>query len=328
MKKTGYLSLILLFVNIIGNNVVAQQQAIYNQFAMNKYLYNPAAAGCDYVSSVKLIGHEQWVGFGGSPKYYTVTFDSRVFGPNHSPSISVRKKDNKRLIKPESVGIGGQLFNERTGPLSLTGLNGTYAYHINLGQAQLSFGLSLVISNYILHTNQVVLADDKFDNLIDGGKTNRWITDFNFGSIFSSRDYFIGYSTTQVLGSNLQFGKGDGGEHKINRIHLIMGGYNYAVNKDFLIEPVFLLKLPEGSKAQLDMDVKVTLKENYWCGLIFRTGPAFSIFGGLNYDRYSFSYAFDYNFNTMRKYSYGSHEFILGVQLGENVKRYRWLNNY
>jgi type IX secretion system PorP/SprF family membrane protein len=328
MKNIGCTTLIIIFVQAFGLDIIAQQQALYSQFFMNKYLYNPAAAGSDFISSVKLIGHEQWVGFAGSPKYHTATFDSRIFSPNHSPNISVRKKDRKRLIKPESVGVGGQLFNEHTGPLSLTGINGTYAYHINLGPAQLSFGLSIVVSNYVLHTNEVVLADNIYDNLIDGGKSNRWITDFNFGSMLTSRDYYIGYSTTQVLGSSLQFGKGNGGEHKINRIHLIMGGYNYEVNKDLLFEPAFLLKIPEGTKTQLDMNVKVTMKENYWCGLIFRTGPAFSIFGGLNYDRYSFSYAFDYNLNTIRKYSYGSHEFILGVQLGEKVKSYRWLNSY
>ncbi|RPJ76120.1 MAG: type IX secretion system membrane protein PorP/SprF, partial [Alphaproteobacteria bacterium] len=140
--------------------------------------------------------------------------------------------------------------------------------------------------------------------------------------------YYIGYSTTQLLQSSLQFGKGESGKHRIKRLHYLMGGYNYKINEDLVIEPAILLKVPENFRAQLDINAKLSIKQDYWCGLVYRTGSAIAIFGGMKYDRYFIGYSFDYNLSTIRKYSYGSHEIVLGVQLGDSAGRYRWLNTY
>jgi type IX secretion system PorP/SprF family membrane protein len=320
---------IMLFCYWIIAPVKAQQQAIYSQFTVNKYLYNPAAAGSDNISSVKLTGHEQWVGFSGAPKYNTATYDGRIFQDDHRPIIRLRKKEKKPLIKPGSVGIGFQLFNESTGPLGLSGLNATYAYHESLGAStQLSFGLSFVFVQYKFNSKDAILADEQYDKLINGGNTTRYITDFNFGAMVTGKNYFAGYSATQLLQSSLQFGIDDGGKHRIKRTHYLMGGYSYEINEDYVFEPAVLLKFPEALKAQLDLNLKMTIKKDYWCGLIFRTGSSLSIFGGMKYDRYFFGYCFDYNLNDMRKYSYGSHEIVMGVQLGTSAERYKWLNTY
>ena len=107
-----------------------------------------------------------------------------------------------------------------------------------------------------------------------------------------------------------------------------MGGYKYSVTRDFDLEPSTLIKIKEGSKIELDLVLQGTIKKFYWCGLSYKSTHAFSIFGGLNYDRYFFTYAFDYNISKISRYSYGSHEIMLAVQLGEVSKRYRWLNTY
>jgi type IX secretion system PorP/SprF family membrane protein len=324
-KKIFYIILFSCFFII---NLTGQQQGIYTQFSLNKYLYNPAAAGIDNISSVKFSGHEQWIDFHDAPKYNTVSFDGRIFKPDHRPILRIRKDEKNPLINPGSVGIGFQVFNESTGPLGLSGLNATYAYHQALGTNQLSFGLSLVFVQYKFNSKEAVLSDDQYDKLINGGNTTRYITDFNFGTMFKSKDYYIGYSLTQLLQSSLQFGIDDGGKHRVKRSHYFMGGYTYAINDDYVFEPEILLKFLDGLKPQLDIDAKLTIKRDYWCGLAFRTGSSLSIFGGMKFDRYFIGYAFDYNLNDMRKYSYGSHEIILGVQLGTSAERYHWLNAY
>ncbi len=319
---------IMLFSYLIIAETKGQQQAIYSQFTLNKYLYNPAAAGSDNISSIKFIGHEQWVGFQGAPKFNTVTYDGRIFLGDHRPIIRIRKDEKKPLIKPGSVGFGFQLFNESTGPIGLTGLNTTYSYHESLGSNQLSFGLSLVFAQYKFNVKDAILSDEQYDKLINGGNTTRYIFDFNFGTLLTGKNYYAGYSATQLLQSSIQFGMDDGGKHRIKRTHYVMGGYSYAINDDYVFEPAMLLKIPEGLKPQLDIDAKLTIKKDYWCGLIFRTGSAFSIFGGMKFDRYFIGYNFDYNLNTISKYSYGSHEIIMGVQLGSSAERYHWLNSY
>ena len=48
------------------------------------------------------------------------------------------------------VGLGGYLFNDKNGAVSRIGFKGSYAYHINFSQSQLSFGLSLIAYQFRL----------------------------------------------------------------------------------------------------------------------------------------------------------------------------------
>lgn len=322
-KKNIYLIVLLL---LLAGNSFCQQQPLYSQFTFNKYLFNPAVAGSEQITTIKLTGYEQWVGFEGAPKFHTISFDTRVFLDSKKPRRNVRKKF--KIIKPGSVGTGVMIFNEKYGPLSHTGITATYSYHIKLDKQQLSFGISPVLSNLGLNSSNLVLPDDDHDDLLYGDKTRRWIVDFNFGAFFLAKDYFAGYSIHHLTGSVLQWGGTSNGDYKLERHHYLMGGYKYKVSHDFMLEPSMLIIIPEGSKAQVDLVLQGTIKRFYWCGLSYKSTKTLSIFGGLNYDRYFFTYAFDYNLSKVSQYSYGSHEIMFAVQLGEVSKRYRWLNTY
>ncbi|GAH39388.1 unnamed protein product, partial [marine sediment metagenome] len=41
-----------------------------------------------------------------------------------------------------------------------------------------------------------------------------------------------------------------------------------------------------------------------------------------------FGYAFDYTLTSIRKHSFGSHEVMIALKLGDNARRYRWLDRY
>jgi type IX secretion system PorP/SprF family membrane protein len=317
---------ILPLILLLPINTYSQQQPLYSQFTFNRYLFNPAVAGCEQITTIKATGYEQWVGFKGAPKFHTLSFDSRVFTDTQKPRRNVRKKF--KLSKPGTIGAGGYFFNEKYGLLSHTGVAATYSYHIKLGSQQLSFGLSPVLSNLGVKSSDVVLPDDEFDQLLEGDKTNRWIIDFNFGIFLMSKDYFAGYSIHHLTSAALQWGGSLDEDYQLRRQHYLMGGYKYEATSDLYIEPSMMLRIPEGSKVQLDITFQTTIKRDYWCGLTYKTSKTLSVFGGLQLDRYLFSYAFDYNLSQIRKYSYGSHEIMLAVQLGENTHRYKWLNTY
>ncbi|MBA7682227.1 hypothetical protein ES703_90574 [subsurface metagenome] len=185
-----------------------------------------------------------------------------------------------------------------------------------------------MFSNLGLKATDVILPDDVHDDLLQGDKTRRWIMDFNFGAYFLSKDYFAGYSIHHLTGSVLQWGGSGDSDYQLKRQHYLMAGYKYNVSHDLILEPSTLLKIPEGSKVQLDICIQGTIKRDYWCGLSYKTSKTLSIFGGLTIDRYFFTYAFDYNLSKISRYSYGSHEIMLAVQLGDMAKRYRWLNTY
>ncbi len=317
---------LLLLTLLIPLNSYSQQQPLYSQFTFNKYLFNPAVAGSERTSAIKLTGYEQWVGFEGAPKFHTISFDGRVFTDTRKPRRNVRKKF--KLSKPGTIGAGAYIFNEISGPIRHTGIAGTYSYHIKLGSEQLSFGLSPVLSNMGINKSDLILSDDDYDQLLEGDKTNRWMIDFNFGTFFLAKNYFAGYSIHHITSAALQWGGSLNEDYELRRQHYLMGGYIYEVSRELVLEPSMLIKIPEGSKAEMDITVQTTFKQDYWCGLSYKTSKTLSIFGGLQYDRYLFAYAFDYNFSKIGRYSYGSHEIMLAVQLGENTQRYKWLNSY
>lgn len=328
MKISFQIIIYCVFYLLLGTTKVkAQQQPLYSQFTFNRFLFNPAAAGSEHTTTIQLSAYEQWVGFKGAPKFHTASFDTRIFEQSRKPRRNIRKKF--KLFKPGTLGAGVQVFNEKFGPQGNTGISGTYSYHMKLGPKQLSFGLSTSFSNWGLKAEDIILADEFADFAVEGDNTRRWILDFNFGVYLMEREYFAGYSVHHLSRSAIQWGGTADADYDIGRQHYLMGGYKYEISNDLLVEPSMLVKISEVQQSQVDISVKCTIREDYWCGFSYKTSKTLSVFGGLQYDRYFFCYAFDYTLSTFRKLNnYGSHEILLAVQLGETTRRYRWLNTY
>lgn len=324
----GIKKLIALSLSIMIYVSVKAQDPLYSQYTMNKFLINPAVAGTSGFTNVCLTAREQWMGFKGTPKTHSLSFDSKIFPDSYiSKTVQIKKK-KKKSSKSGKVGVGGHIYNDHTETLNRTGFIAAYAYHIDLDNALISMGLALNFFQFRLNSDKVVLSDDVHDDLIDGGKQKIFVPDANVGIYAVSEKYYGGLSAINVLRSSIQFGDKSKGDFKQNRQYNIMGGCKYVFNENLVGEPSFLLKVPQGGKAQLDLQAKMNFKKDYWAGLAFRTGSAFSVFGGIKVDRYIFGYAYDYNFNSMMKYSFGSHEFMAAVKFGDNARRYKWLNSF
>jgi type IX secretion system PorP/SprF family membrane protein len=326
VHRSIFLIILALLLRIA--TVEAQQLPVYSQYTFNKFLLNPAAAGSDGYTTVNLVAREQWVGFKGSPKTHALTIDSRLLRNSFiSKNTSVRRK--KRLSSRSGrVGWAAHAFNDHMGPLDRTGVEGTYAYHIAIGESQLSFGLSGEFYQFKLNKDKVITADDEYDPLISGIKGTIYIPDANFGVYYRTGNAFGGISVLQIFQSSIQFGNNEGSDYRLKRSYNLIGGYAWPINEKFILEPSMLLKVPTATKAQLDLNARLYFKEDYWAGISYRTGSAMIFFIGARFDRYFVGYAFDYNFNPLMKHTYGSHEFMAAVKFGDTARRYRWLNTY
>jgi type IX secretion system PorP/SprF family membrane protein len=316
------------FLLILAFNCWSQQAPTYSQYTFNKFLINPAAAGYEGYTTISLVAREQWIGFQGTPKTHSLSIDSRLLRNSFiSKNASVRKK--RRLSSRSGrVGWAANVFNDHTGTLDKTGIEGTYSYHLNLQNSQLSFGLSGMFYQFKLSKDKIVLSDEQYDPLVDGVKGTLYIPDANFGVFYTTQNYYGGASIRQIFQSSIQFGDKGSSEYRFKRHYNFMAGYVYNLNDNFTLEPSFLLKIPTSSKAQFELNTKVYYKENYWAGLAYRTGKTMIFFFGLNFDKYYFGYAFDYNFNKLMNQTFGTHEFMAAVKFGESARRYRWLNTY
>jgi len=323
MKKIIVMS--LLWVSILFSGQ-AQQMPLYSQYMMNGFLLNPAVAGSEGYTVLNLTAREQWIGLPSSPKSHAISGQTRILKNsfiNKGHSIRLHQKSASRSGK---IGLGGYIFNDVIGPISRTGFQATYAYHIRMKRKQLSFGLSAVGYQFSLNEDKIKL--DEVDPFWDNTPKSIFIPDANFGVYYTMPDFYCGLSVSQLFQSALRLGERSYAEYRTLRNYNLMAGYDYSVNDLITIQPSFLLKTNEKMMVQADINTKVIFGDQYWGGLSYRTAGALIIMGGVQVDRYFFGYAFDYTLSSIMKHSYGSHELMVVMRLGDNARRYRWLNRF
>jgi type IX secretion system PorP/SprF family membrane protein len=293
----------------------------------NKFLVNPAVAGLDGFTSVNLTAREQWLGMPNAPRTHSVSAQTRLIKGSFILSKNSVRKVTSQASRDSRVGVGLNIFNDKNGLVDRTGFQGTYAYHIEMDESELSFGLAASIFQFSINKSKMTLLESG-DETIDNSDLAMWIPDLNFGMFYSAKNYYGGLSIEQLTQSSIQFGYSGYNEYRLYRHYNLMGGYRYDINRDYSIEPSFLMKISDQARAQLDINAKLYIQNEYWAGVSFRTGSAFVLMGGVSVDKYHFGYAFDYNLNSISKHSFGSHEFVIAVKFGDNARRFRWLKRF
>jgi type IX secretion system PorP/SprF family membrane protein len=342
IRKFLWLLIPVFICCVWGNRLQAQQLPVYSQYMMNGFLLNPAVAGHEGYTAINVTAREQWLGLKDAPSTYAVSAQTRLLRNSFiSRSASIRKR--KRVMSRSGrVGYGVYAYTDMAGAFNRTGFQGTYSYHIPLPNAQLSFGVSLCGFQFRIDDSKMKLLDAD-DQLLLNTKRSAIIPDANFGVYYSNAHLYAGVSAMQLFQSPLRLGgDNDGPGFRMVRHYFATAGYRFEIARDLLLEPSFLFKTTEKFVAQVDVNVKTYIGENYWAGVSFRSGGSYSlveetlrgkgsaliIMGGLKVDRYYFGYAFDYTFNAIGARTFGSHEIMAAVKFGDNARRYRWLNRY
>lgn len=305
---------------------MAQQVPLYSQYMMNGFLLNPAVAGSEGYTAINLTAREQWLGLKNAPKTHAVSGQTRILKNSYISKGSSIRKRQKLSSRSGKVGLGGYVFNDQNGPISRTGMQLSYAYHIRMQQSQLSFGLSGLFYQFAIDQSKIIFEDP--DEFFEFADKSLYIPDANVGVYYSDPKLYAGFSASQLFQSAFRLGEKGYAEYKMKRYYYLTGGYDLTVNNFLTIEPSILIKTSEDLIWQADFNAKLIFNEEYWGGLSYRTGGAIIFMGGVRVDKFLFGYAFDYTLSSIMKSSYGSHEFMLAVRFGDNARRYRWLNRY
>lgn len=319
--------LFLFFIVSAGVSSTGQQLPLLGQYTMDLYQINPAYAGHNGYTNITLSAHEQWLGLAQSPKTHTLSFNTRLYEQSYIRKENPVKKKWRRPFKNGRIGIGGTIYNDRSGLFSRTGFQLTYAYHIPFEFSQLSFGLSANAFQYKFDKDELDLAVEgdpfmaNYDNVY-------FIPDANFGLVYSTQKYSVGFSVDNLFQSSLKLGNDGNSNYQVFRHYYLMGNYVFNLNnKNFTIVPSIMLRTTNGFNSyQADVNLTVRYKNEYWGGLSYRTIDALIVMGGLNYNQFSFGYAFTYSMSKIRNHNYGTHEVIVGMRFGDTTRRYRWLN--
>jgi type IX secretion system PorP/SprF family membrane protein len=275
----------------------AQQLPLYSQYMMNGFLLNPAMAGCVDYTPVRITARRQWEGINNAPQTYAIS--------GHTS------------LANGTMGAGGYIFADMFGPIGRTGIQGSYAYHLELPaiESKLGLGLSLTAFQYKLDESNLNLLEDG-DEAISYGVETSFVPDATFGAYLYNYKYFVGFSGAQLIQYNV--GINDNNDNRMIRHYFITAGYRIKAGEKFEIEPSVLLKGTENkSPFSLDFNIKGYFMKNYWAGVSYRTGDAVIAILGVKVDKYYIGYAFDYTFSNIRNHSTGSHEIMIGINIGE-----------
>ncbi len=300
-----------------------QQLPVYSQYMMNKFLINPAVAGSEGYTAFNLTSRKQWLGIKDAPLTFAASGQTRL-KKSSSKGRSTRSGPGNTLGR---VGLGGYIFNDRHGLVSRSGLQLTYAYHIPFDRSQLSFGLSGTFWQFRLDRASARLfnPDDELFNSMDNAL---FIPDANLGVYYSDERFFVGFSASQLFQSSFKFGGKGYDQYKLYRHFYLMGGYSIMASDNIALEPTMLIKTTQQGAFQMDLTANVYFIENYWAGISYRTPSTLVLMGGVKVDKFYFGYAFDFSFNSIMYHSYGSHEILIAMKLGESARKFKWLQRY
>jgi len=116
----------------------------------------------------------------------------------------------------------------------------------------------------------------------------------------------------------IKIGTDPTGDSKLNSHFYLTGGYKYYFNRDWAVEPNFVLKKVVAAPFQADLNARVWYKNMVWGGVSYRTQEAISILLGYIWDRKIYiGYSYDLVLNPLGAHNLGSHELMLGYRFND-----------
>lgn len=294
------IAILFIFSAIAACVVKAQQIPTLSQYMENPYLVNPAVAGSASTNPVSLHYKKWWSGFNESPTMQTITGHTAL---------------------SNSVGIGGKIFNYSTGPISKLGVEGTYAYHFNVGSSsKISLGLSAQLYQFYINKSLLKL-EDQDDQTVTFSSDRLIVPDAAFGAYFYDENYYAGISVYQLFNRKVHLMNSNYLDNRQIRHYFLTAGYRYEINDLLAVEPSILAKFIEKGIGQLDVNVRGWYDKFLWLGFSYRTSESVVINAGIKRDRFAFGYAYDLPLTDIKKYSVGSHELYFALFLGKSKSK-------
>lgn len=320
---------ILFFVLCVTRNVVSQQLPQYSQYMLNGFMFNSAMAGYDGFTTFDFTTRQQWLGITDAPRTISISLQTRILKRSYIIKHQPLKQKNTLVpARTGRVGLGINLYSDRNGAFSNTGITMSYAYHIPFPNSQLSFGISGSISQLKIDINASDFRNPINENTIDFNKVPNYVPDANIGIFYNNRQLYAGFSVAELIQSSLKFGSNIISNYQLKRHYYLLAGYRLNSQLNVTYEPTILIKTTEQFLPQVDFSIKAYIYENYWMGVSYRTTNTAIFFLGVRKNRLYASYAFDYSFNALQNFTFGTHELNLALKFGDSAKRYRWINRY
>lgn len=317
----------------------AQQLPLFSQYNYNKFILNPAQAGSDGYTSINMTTREQWVGYTGAPRTYSLSWQTRVLKKSYRLKQNIL---NRTVYRPKTdgrVGFGGYIFNDRNGLIQKTGFQLSYSYHMWLHDyTQLSMGMAFTGYHFIINADESSFYDPDEPWLNSDMRKGIFIPDADFGIYLLNPKFEIGFSALQLFGASAKIGGDEGyNNYYLDRHFYFFSNYNFEAGTKAELQPSVLIKMSEQLRPQATIGFTYGWDQAFWSGMSYRTGTGGAIISNIRFrivpsrvmlTTIYVGYAFDYTLNKIQNATYGSHEITMALKFGDRLKRFRWVDRF
>tara|TARA_B100000795_G_scaffold262433_1_gene240355 strand:- start:58 stop:981 length:924 start_codon:yes stop_codon:yes gene_type:complete len=290
--------IILILCMLLIVNVFAQQEPLFTQYYNNDMSINPAVSGSKTYNPLTIQTRQQWLGFEGAPLSTNINYHGAL---------------NNRSA------MGGYLMFNKSSPALQANLQLNYAYHIplNYDKVNLSFGVGANFMYYNLDFKSEDLPPG-IDPAYSASAYDNTLGDASAGTYLYGRNFYLGFSASNLLQSS--FNKSISFSPVLNQLirnYYTMGAYRFnIINKDWQLEPSFLLRKMELHKNVTDITTRIIYLEDTWTGLTYRTDGTLVFGFGFAANKLHISYTYDHTFaGEIMQYTYGTHEIGLTFRI-------------
>ncbi len=292
----------IIIASLICTVSVAKSQQLQSSslYDMQGIIHNPSIAGVMQDETVKGIAgvayRTQWSGISGSPTTFT------AFGSFKIPSLK--------------MGIGGSIYNDKTGPTSRTGIALDFAKHINFNDGGVfSLGIETRFLQYSLDRNKLTATLGADPAL--GTSDTRFKFDAGFGASYTNKQFQIGASVSQLVQSKLDYYTGTAATSEVARLYrhyYLHGQYNWNVDDNFTVTPNALMIYLPNAPVEFQGGARVEYKKLLWWGVGYRLNQNFMLSAGVSINnKLMLGYSYDIYRTPISNFDggNGAHELML-----------------
>jgi type IX secretion system PorP/SprF family membrane protein len=299
------------------------------QFASS---YNPAFSGIESSTSIRLGYRSQWTGFGNEgPTFATLLFDVRLKQPldlkHNAWRTSQSGADAEEIPKRKLIihGFGACVLNEKVSVIDRIGGNMNYSFHYPISKKiRLATGVSVAIENTKLNVGELYLGvdpdpDSFYDFLLTNGVSQ---TNLNVraGLLLYSPRFYIGFSYNDLIYSALTESGVD-----FNELYYrgsAQAGITIPLSAAIDLKPSTFLSWQIDDSWLIDYYLKLEIQRKFTLGFAYRTSESFVTLVSFNLNHaIGVSYTYEQSTNSLKQFSDGSHEIVLGLRLNNSRRK-------
>lgn len=287
----------VLFIVLLSNITIAQQDPHFTQYTYNMSVVNPAYTTNDLgVINLGANYRKQWTSTIGSPR--TFSFFA------HTPFND--KIEMGLTFTSDEIGQDVIKINEKN-------INADFAYLLNINEnSKLSLGLKAGFTLYDTDfSGRLINPNDPTFN--DNNNGNQVYPTIGAGVYYFTDTYYLGLSAPNFLRTTQLDETIVVNELGKEEIHVYMiGGYVFSVNDAFKLKPSFMARAVKGAPVNLDLSVNTLLYDRLEAGISYRYNDAVSgIVGFRVTPSFKVAYSYDATVSDFSNYNNGSHEIVL-----------------